>query len=378
MRPRESAKALTTNIQTSVMTDLGIAIVGSGRIGSLRARLVKQHPSLKFLAVSDLDPAKADALKDTVGADFASGSNEEIITRPEVNAVIVSSSEGEHTLPIRLALEMGKTVLVEKPLALSLKEADDTLETLSMTNGNLRVGYSRRFKDVFLRGKEQIVQGRLGRVTGALGRVYNGQSQAFAILKRDPHATPVLDVLTYYVDLVNWFLEGTHPVEVVARGYRKSGVFREAGYDIDDVTWAIVTYADGAVVNFGISYALPRDYPSLGQSDRVEVLGTEGVMLLDDDHTDQIMYSEKGFPHVYVPGHTVNMVFLGSSTPGDWALGGFWGPLATETRAWLDHVATGQPCALATPEQARLNLETTIAIEQAARTGETVRLPLSY
>ena len=106
----------------------------------------------------------------------------------------MSSSEAEHTLPIRLALEMGKTVLVEKPLALSLKEADDTLETLSMTGGSLRVGYSRRFKDVFLRAKEQIVQGRLGRITGALGRVYNGQSQAFAILKRDPHATPVIDV----------------------------------------------------------------------------------------------------------------------------------------------------------------------------------------
>jgi hypothetical protein len=108
------------------------------------------------------------------------------------------------------------------------------------------------------------------------------------------------------------------------------------------------------------------------------VLGTEGVMLLDDDHTDQIMYTEKGFPHVYVPDHTVNMVFLGSSTPGDWALGGFWGPLATETRAWLDHVVTGRPCALATPKQAQLNLETTIAIERAARTGESVRLPLSY
>ena len=134
----------------------------------------------------------------------------------------------------------------------------------------------------------------------------------------------------------------------MARGYRKLGVFRKAGYDIDDVTWAIVTYADGAVVNFGISYALPRDYPSLGQSDRVEVLGTEGVMLLDDDHTDQIMYSRRAF-------HTLRARARGEhGVPGQfysWRLGtgSFWGPLATETRAWLDHVATGQPCALATP-----------------------------
>lgn len=356
--------------------DLGIAIIGSGRIGSLRARLVKQHPSVRFLAVSDLDPDRALALKETVGADVSSGDNLEIISRPEVNAVIVSTSEDEHTRPICQALELGKPVLVEKPIALSLNDADETIQTLKLTGGNLRVGYSRRFKHRFLRAKEQLVQGRVGTITGAVGRVYNGQAQAFAILKRDPHATPVLDVLTYYVDLINWFLEGSRPVEVVARGNHGQGVFRKAGFDIDDVTWAIVTYDNGAVVNLGISYALPANYPSLGQADRVEVLGTEGVMLLDDDHTDQILYSEQGFPHVYVPGHTVNMAFLGSSTPGDWALGSFWGPLATETRVWLDHIATGRPCPLATPEQARLNLETTVAIERAARTGEIVRLPL--
>ncbi len=47
-------------------------------------------------------------------------------------------------------------------------------------------------------------------------------------------------------------------------------------------------------------------------------------------------------PHVYLPDHNVNMVFLSSGTPGDWALGDFWGPLANETRAWLDHLATGR------------------------------------
>ena len=111
------------------------------------------------------------------------------------------------------------------------------------------------------------------------------------------------------------------------------------------------TYADGTVVNFGVSYALPEKYPALGHAARVEMLGTEGVMILDDDHTDQLMYSEKGVPHVYLPDHEVNMVFLQSGTPGDWALGEFWGPIANETRAWLDHLAMGKPCVLATPQR---------------------------
>jgi hypothetical protein len=70
------------------------------------------------------------------------------------------------------------------------------------------------------------------------------------------------------------------------------------------------------------------------------------------------------------------MAFLGSNTAGDSGVGDFWGPLANETRAWLDHLVTGNPTAHTTPEQAIVNLETTIAIERSARTGQPVRLPL--
>jgi predicted dehydrogenase len=359
---------------TAKQANIGIAVVGAGRIGTLRARLAAKHPAVRFLAISDRDPARARALAETAGAQIASGSNEEVIGHPDVTAVIVSTPEQQHTLPILQALQLGKPVLVEKPIGFSLAEADKILDTLRATKGTLRVGYSRRYKECFLRAKEQMLHGRLGRIVGGMARVYNARAQTFAILKRDPHATPVLDVLTYYVDLMCWFLEGNRPVEVVARG--QQGIFREAGYSADDVTWAIVTFADGAVVNFGISYALPAEYPTLGQSDRVELLGSEGTMIIDDDHMDHLLFSQKGIPHPYVPGHSVNMAFLGSNSAGDWAVGDFWGPLGNETRAWLDHLATGAPTIHTTPEQARINLETTIAIEKAVQSGHPVRLPL--
>jgi hypothetical protein len=141
-----------------------------------------------------------------------------------------------------------------------------------------------------------------------------------------------------------------------------------------DVTWAIVTFADGAIVNFGISYALPADYPTQGPSDRVELLGSEGTMIIDDNHMEHLIFSEHGIPHPYVPGHSVNMAFLGSNTAGDWAMGDFWGPLGNETRAWLDFLATGRPSIHATAEEAMINLKTTYAIERAVETGQVVRL----
>jgi predicted dehydrogenase len=360
--------------EESVTTkELGIAVVGSGRIGTLRARLAAKHPAVRFVAVSDKDPANAKKLADLAGAHFHSTDNDEIIAHPDVNAVFVSTPEGEHAAAACKALELGKAVLVEKPLALSLNDAEAIINTLKRTGGTLRVGYSRRFKECFLRAKEQMMHGRLGRISGGLARVYNSRAQTFAILKRDPHATPVLDVLTYYVDLMCWFLDGNKPVEVVARG--QHGIFRDAGYSAHDVTWAIVTFADGAVVNFGISYALPANYPTQGQSDRVELLGTDGTMIIDDDHMEHLIFSEKGIPHPYVPGHSINLAFLGSNTAGDWAMGDFWGPLGNETRSWLDFLSTGRGGDVhATPEQAMLNLKTTYAIERAVATGQAVRL----
>ena len=50
----------------------------------------------------------------------------------------------------------------------------------------------------------------------------------------------------------------------------------DAGYDVADVTYAVLTYEDGSIVNLGVSYALPEKYPALGHSARVEVLGTGG------------------------------------------------------------------------------------------------------
>ena len=352
---------------------LGLAVIGSGRIGSLRAQLAAGHPAVRFIATADQDAHKAEALAKKIVAVTHSADNDAIIAHPEVNAVIVSTSEGEHLAPILKALELGKPVLVEKPIALSLADADRVIQAIEKSGVGVHVGYSRRYKERYLIAKEQIIQGRIGTMTGGAARVFNSRSQALAMLGRNRHATPVVDALTYYVDLMNWLHEGHKLVEVYARGQK--GVLKAAGYpEVDDISYAILTYADGAVVNLGVSYALPEKYPALGHAARVEVVGTEGVMILDDDHTDQLMYTNKGIPHVYLPDHFVNMVFLQSGTPGDWALGEFWGPVATETRAWLDHLSMGRTCHLATALDARKVVEITIAIEQSLRTRKAVEL----
>ena len=81
-------------------TNIGIAVVGSGRIGTLRARLAAKHPAVRFLAISDRDPARARALAEQAGADLHSGSNDEVIGHPDVTAVTSGCPMTSWLLPL--------------------------------------------------------------------------------------------------------------------------------------------------------------------------------------------------------------------------------------------------------------------------------------
>jgi predicted dehydrogenase len=68
---------------------LGIAVIGSGRIGTLRARIAAKHPAVDFLAVSDTDPAKAKALAQQTSANVYSADNDEIIAHPNLTNPLI-------------------------------------------------------------------------------------------------------------------------------------------------------------------------------------------------------------------------------------------------------------------------------------------------
>jgi myo-inositol 2-dehydrogenase/D-chiro-inositol 1-dehydrogenase len=103
----------------------------------LRARLAAGHPAVTSIAVSDLDPANAEKLAELVNGRSHGDDNLAVIEDPEVTAVIVSTSEGEHLASMLAAIERGKPVLVEKPIALTVREADQVLDALKRVDGDL-------------------------------------------------------------------------------------------------------------------------------------------------------------------------------------------------------------------------------------------------
>ncbi|MEC7090721.1 MAG: Gfo/Idh/MocA family oxidoreductase, partial [Pseudomonadota bacterium] len=98
---------------------LGVAVVGSGRMGSHRARLASLHPAVSYLVVGDINEDQARKLAEASKANGYSTDNFELINDPRVDVVIVSTPEDQHRDSVEAAIMAGKSVLVEKPLALT-------------------------------------------------------------------------------------------------------------------------------------------------------------------------------------------------------------------------------------------------------------------
>ena len=353
--------------------NIGIGVVGAGRMGTHRARLAAEHPGVDYLRIADISLDVARHLATSIQADEFGDDPHAVVDDPRVDAVIISTPEDSHVDAAIAAIAAGKPVLVEKPLSLEIPGGSKMVAEALAAKVDLRVGYSARYLQKYFISRDQVTQGKIGQVIGGWARVYSTRAQGLAILGRSIHATPVMDVLTYLVDLVGWYLgEEVVPVEATARG--NGVVFRQHGFDVDDLTSATLTYSDGSVFGFDICYTLPMAFPTTGQSIRFEMFGTEGVLLIDDDHRDQIMYSEHGYQNAYVTAQEVNLAFLGSRTSGEWAQGKMFGRIADETRAWLDHLTVGTPCHLTTGPEALVTLAATLAIEEASRSGEPVRV----
>jgi hypothetical protein len=122
---------------------LGIGVIGCGSIGSLRAEIASRHPSIRHLAVCDVLEERARAVADFTGAEACYRDHLELVNDEKVDGVIVASTEDAHVAPTLAAIQAGKPVLVEKPLALlSRRPASGGSPSTSVTLSGSGAGIS--------------------------------------------------------------------------------------------------------------------------------------------------------------------------------------------------------------------------------------------
>lgn len=351
---------------------VGVAIIGCGTIGGLRAQNAHRHPSVDFLAVCDIEGDRAEKLADACEADLWSTDVREVLARDEVDAVFITTTEGTHYDPTLAALEAGKHVLVEKPFTLDVAEGQKLVDAGAERGLQVYTGFTQRFRRRFVSAKEHLLKGYVGDMTTAFARIYLARSVGTAVMSRSAGTTPSVNTLTYSIDLLLWYLQGARVETVFARG--ASGPVREE-FGVPDSTWGVMTFDNGTIANVGVSWELPEWHPAYVASMQVELFGRKGVLSINDDHRDVLLVSEQEIPSPYTPQEKARVAFLGSAMPGDWALDEYFGAMKDETEAFINSVGTGivNPV-LASGQQGVDVLDVTLALDRSVESGQLVTL----
>jgi predicted dehydrogenase/threonine dehydrogenase-like Zn-dependent dehydrogenase len=265
-----------------------------------------------------------------------------VIEDPRVNLVVVATRHDSHAALARRALEAGKHVFVEKPLALGDEELDAVLEAASRSRANLMVGFNRRFSPHARAAKEFFADRR--EPLSILYRVNAGRVPAGHWTQSPTEGGGrVRGEVCHFVDLCQFFA-GAPPVSVFAEPIRSG----DAGTVEDDSVFVTLRFADGA--NACVAYLAEGDRALA--KERVEIFGAGRSFVIEDfrasrayrggrEERTKLRAADKGQPEEVRA--VCRMVLEGAPSPIPLE------ELAATTRATfriLDSLRTGQPARL--------------------------------
>ena len=360
--------------------EIGLAIIGCGTIGRIRAELARDYPGVGWIGLCDLKSDLGEKLKTDTGADYFTTDFRELLARPEVTAAIIATDENFHTDPTLAAVERGLNLFIEKPLATDARQSQSVLNAIEAAGVDAVVGYTQRFRRRFLVVKEKLVTGQIGHVTSVVTRAFMNRMVPIATVSRTQdraNLTPMVVSGTHSLDMCMWLMEGKTPVSVFAQSCDAA----LGKWGTKDSTFGIFTMDDGTIWSMNISWALPVVWPGAVYGIEIGIVGTEGVIDIEDTHRDVVLATEKaqgaGYsPEGFDPGAPRHVDFLTSYPPGDIYADQLWGPMREETNSWYQRIYTGQNTPHATAADGHRNLLLTMAMDLSARRGTPVSLPV--
>ena len=144
--------------------DIGVAILGAGRMGQTHIQTIAGIRNARVVVVADPDLAAAERGRAVAGASRATADPLDAIGDPAVEAVVIVTPTSTHAALIGAALRAGKAIWSEKPIALDLAETGRVVGLWQKTGIPVQLGFMRRFDPGYMRAKELIDGGELGRI----------------------------------------------------------------------------------------------------------------------------------------------------------------------------------------------------------------------
>lgn len=355
------------------MKKLKAAVIGVGGISHEHITAYLNNPNVELYAFCDINEERLYQKAEKYGVDKArcyTDKDEMLAALPEIDIVSVTTWNSAHAECTIAALNAGKDVICEKPMAMNAEEARQMKEAADKNGRLLQIGFVRRFGNDCKVVKDFIESGSFGDIYYAKATYLrrNGNPGGWFGDKSRSGGGPLIDLGVHVIDLVRYLLGKPQPVSVYGATFQKlfnrPNIKSEKGYvasdvkqndicDVEDLASAMIRFDNGAVLSIEASFSLNIKNP---EGD-IQLFGTKAGCKLDPQVE---IFTEMN-------NYMVNVAF-----DDDTALS-FNGLFGNEINHFVDCVLNGTECIA--PAQDGIDMMRILdAVYESARTGHEVVL----
>ena len=252
---------------------IGIGLIGLGYWGPNHLRVVSESPRTEIKAICDTDPDRLELMDGRTDA-VAFANPEELLELSEVDAVIVATPVGTHFALGTAALEAGKHVLIEKPLAPTVGEADHLISLAKSKGLSVMCGHTFLFSPPVIEVKRMIDEGELG-------EIYFITSSRVNLGLHQKDVSVLWDLAPHDFSILGYWL-GERPESLSANG--RDSILQ----GVPDVAFVNLNYESGLIASVELSWLAPSKLR------RTTIVGSEKMVVYEDNSPDQLRVFDKG------------------------------------------------------------------------------------
>lgn len=293
---------------------LKVAVIGVGSISSVHIEGYRHNPDVELYAFCDIDAKKLEEKGKKYGVTRLYTDLDTMLAElPELDAVSVCTWNSAHAPCTIKALNAGKHVLCEKPMALNAKEAQEMIDASKKNGKKLMIGFVRRFGNDTAVTRDFINAGNLGDIYYAKATYLrrNGYPGGWFGNKEYSGGGPLIDLGVHVIDLCRYLMGCPKPVSAYGAtfdcigmrknlkdsvGYRSSSLVEEK-FNVEDMATALIRFDNGAVLSVEASFNL-HIKKNVGE---IQLFGSKGGVSLDPEFS---LYTEM---NNYLADVTLNM-----------------------------------------------------------------------
>ena len=325
-------------------------VLGLGWFGEKHCEALAAIPNVELHAVCTRNPERLSEIQKKFGATKVFTDYHAMLADPELESVSITTMWDQHTAPAVAALQAGKNVFLEKPMASTIADCDAIVDAANAAKGFFMVGHICRFNPRYAAAKQEIAAGKIGKIISMYAR---RNLQAWVGASVLDKIGPIIGDCVHDTDLMFWF-SGSRAVSAYAQTVK---VREHANPDLGQVMYRLES---GASCILESVWCLPNTTP-FQIDERLEIVGTEGAISIQDTHPNLMIVDKDG---VRCPDTTYWPMIHGQLR----------GALRDELAYFVNCVATGEKPTVITPEESREAVRACLAAEQSAVTGQVVKL----